>query len=413
MKSNRCVITGLGIISPLGTGKEKYWNGLKKGLSGVRRVTRFDCSEYPSQIAGEVPDFEATDYMDKKIARRSDLVQQFSVAATYRALEDAGLVLDNIDRNRAGVVYGSGVGGIQTFEQQIDVLLNKGPGRVSPFFIPMMIADMTAGMIALHYGLKGPNYATVSACASATNAIADSYHIIVRGDADIMVTGGSEAAVTRASFAGFSSAKAISCRNDEPERASRPFDKDRDGFVIGEGAGTIILESLEHAEKRGAHIYAEIVGAGLSCDAHHITAPAPNGEGAARAMKMAIDNAGILPEEINYINTHGTSTGLGDIAETDAIKSVFGERAYQIPSNSTKSMIGHLLGAAGALEVAAVCLSMENNFVHPTINLDNPDEKCDLDYVALKGREYKITKALSNSFGFGGHNASLALKNLN
>lgn len=412
MKFNRCVITGLGIISPLGTGKEKYWNGLKTGMSGIRRVTRFDSTQFPSQIAGEVPDFEATDFMDKKIARRSDLVQQFSVAATKLALDDAKLVLDNIDRDRAGVVYGSGVGGIQTFEQQIDVLLNKGPGRVSPFFIPMMIADMTAGMIALHYGLKGPNYATVSACASATNAMIDSYHIIARGDADIMVTGGSEAAVTRASFAGFSSAKAISCRNDEPERASRPFDRDRDGFVIGEGAGTIVLESLEHAEKRGAHIYAEIVGAGLSCDAHHITAPAPNGEGAARAMKMAIHNAGITPEDVNYINTHGTSTELGDIAETDAIKSVFGERAYQIPSNSTKSMIGHLLGAAGALELAAVCLSMQNGYLHPTVNLDNPDDKCDLDYVALQGREYKITTALSNSFGFGGHNASLAMKNL-
>jgi len=413
MKINRCVITGLGIISPLGTGKKKYWNGLINGLSGIRRVTRFDCSQFPSQIAGEVPDFEATDYMDKKIARRSDPVQQFSVAASKLAIEDAGLDLDNIDCTQVGVVYGSGVGGIQTFEQQIGILLNKGPGRVSPFFIPMMIADMTAGMIALQFGLKGPNYATVSACASSTNAMADSFHIIGRGDAEVMITGGSEAAVTQASYAGFSSAKAISCRNDEPERASRPFDRDRDGFVIGEGAGTIVLESLEHAEKRGAHIYAEIVGAGLSCDAHHITAPSPNGEGAARAMQMAIRNAGITAEDINYINTHGTSTGLGDIAETDAIKTVFGKRAYQIPSNSTKSMIGHLLGAAGALETAAVCLSMENNYLHPTVNLDNPDEKCDLDYVPMQGREYKITTALTNSFGFGGHNACLALKNLN
>jgi len=412
MKYNRCVVTGLGVISPLGSGKEKYWNALREGVSGVRQVTRFDCSEYPSRIAGEVPDFEATDYMDKKIARRSDMVQQYSVGATHLAIADAKLDLEIIDALRAGVVYGSGVGGIQTFETQISNLHNKGPGRVSPFFIPMMIADMTAGMIALTYGFKGPNYATLSACASSTNAIADSFYIIARGDADVMVTGGSEAAVSPASFAGFCSAKAISTRNDEPEKASRPFDRDRDGFVIGEGACTIIMESLEHAEKRGAPIYAEIIGAGLSCDAHHITAPAPGGEGAARAMEMAIKNAEISHDDVNYINTHGTSTGLGDIAETEAIKSVFGQRAYQIPSNSTKSMIGHLLGAAGAMETAAVCLSMQNNFLHPTINLDNPDEKCDLDYVAHKGREHKINVALTNSFGFGGHNASLAFKKL-
>jgi 3-oxoacyl-[acyl-carrier-protein] synthase II len=412
MELKRCLITGIGPVSPIGTGKDKFWDSLKNGVSGARKVTRFDISPYPSQVAAEVPDFEVTDYMDKKVARRSDLVQQFSVAATKLAIEDAGLDLEKIDREMMGVVYGSGVGGISTFENQIEVLLNKGPGRVSPFFIPMMIADMTAGLIALTYGLKGPNYATLSACASSSNAIADAYQLIRTGDADIMVAGGAEAAVTPASFAGFCSAKAISTRNDAPEKASRPFDAGRDGFVIGEGACTLILESQEHAEKRGAHIYAEIIGAGLSCDAYHITAPAPGGEGAARAMKAAMRNSGLVADDIDYINTHGTSTDLGDIAETEAIKTVFGERAYKIPANSTKSMIGHLLGAAGAMEAAAVCLSMQNNYLHPTINLENPDEKCDLDYVALEGRDQEINYAISNSFGFGGHNVTLALKKI-
>jgi 3-oxoacyl-[acyl-carrier-protein] synthase II len=412
MDLKRCVITGIGPVSPIGTGKDNFWNSLKNGVSGVRRVTRFDISPYPSQVAAEVPDFEVTDYMDKKVARRSDLVQQFSVAATKIALEDAGLDLEKISKEIVGVIYGSGVGGIATFENQISVLLNRGPNRVSPFFIPMMIADMTAGLVALTFGLKGPNYATLSACASSSNAIADAYQLIRTGDADLMVAGGAEAAVTPASYAGFCAAKAISTRNDEPEKASRPFDAGRDGFVIGEGACSLILESLEHAQKRGAHIYAELVGAGLSCDAHHITAPAPGGEGAARAMQAAIRNAGISPDEVNYINTHGTSTDLGDIAETEAIKTVFGEKAFKIPSNSTKSMIGHLLGAAGAMETATVCLSMENNYLHPTINLDNPDEKCDLDYVALEGRDHEVNCAISNSFGFGGHNVSLALKKI-
>jgi 3-oxoacyl-[acyl-carrier-protein] synthase II len=328
-------------------------------------------------------------------------------------MDDAGLDLGKLNRDRCGTVYGSGIGGIQTFENQVATMITKGPGRVSPFFIPMMIADMTAGLIALQFGLRGPNYVTLSACASSSHALADSYHIIRRGDADLMVSGGAEAAVTQASFAGFCAAKAISTRNDEPEKSSRPFDRDRDGFVIGEGACSLILESLEHAQKRGAKIYAEIIGAGLSCDAYHITAPSPDGEGAARAMLMAINNARASVDEVEYINTHGTSTGLGDIAETKAIKSVFGERAYSIPSNSTKSMIGHLLGAAGAIESAAVCLSMENNYLHPTINLDNPDEECDLDFVANQGRESNFNLALSNSFGFGGHNISLAFRRFN
>jgi 3-oxoacyl-[acyl-carrier-protein] synthase II len=410
MEFKRCVITGIGAISPLGTGKDKFWESLRSGVSGVRNVTRFDTEGYNSKVAGEIPDFVVTDFMDKKVARRSDLVQQYSIGATKLAIDDASLVLDTLDRNRIGVVYGSGVGGISTFESQITNLITKGPSRVSPFFIPMMIADMTAGMIALTFGCKGPNYATLSACASSTNAIADSFYIISRGDAEVMITGGAEAAVTPASFAGFCAAKAISTRNHEPEKASRPFDKDRDGFVIGEGGCSLILESLEHAEKRGAHIYAELIGVGLSCDAHHITAPAPGGEGAARAMVQAMRSAGIDKDAVNYINTHGTSTGLGDIAETMAIKSVFGDRAFKIPANSTKSMIGHLLGGAGAIETAAVCLSIENKYLHPTINLDNPDEQCDLDYVANQGRDYEINVALTNSFGFGGHNASLALK---
>ena len=403
----------MGIISPLGTGSQKFWNALKRGESGVRNVTRFDTDGYPSKVAGEVPDFEVTDYMEKKQARRADLVQQYAIAASKLALDDAGLNTENLNRDSAGVVYGSGIGGIQTFEDQTSVLINKGPSRVSPFFIPMMIADMTAGLIALHFNLKGPNYVTLSACASSSHALADAYHIIQRGDADLMVTGGAEAAVTRASFAGFCAAKAISTRNEEPQRASRPFDVDRDGFVIGEGACSLILESLEHAQNRGARIYAEIIGAGLSCDAYHITAPSPDGEGAARAMIMAIRNAGLNADDIDYINTHGTSTGLGDIAETKAIKTVFGKRAYSIPANSTKSMIGHLLGAAGAIEAAAVCLSIENNYLHPTINLDNPDEECDLDYVANQGRESNFEIALSNSFGFGGHNISLVLRRFN
>ncbi|MBD3217895.1 MAG: beta-ketoacyl-ACP synthase II [candidate division Zixibacteria bacterium] len=412
MDLKRCVITGIGPVSPIGTGKDNFWNSLKNGVSGVRKVTRFDISPYSSQVAAEVPDFEVTDYMDKKVARRSDLVQQFSVAATRIALEDAGLDLEKINKETVGVIYGSGVGGIATFENQISVLLNKGPNRVSPFFIPMMIADMTAGLVALTFGLKGPNYATLSACASSSNAIADACQLIRTGDAELMVAGGAEAAVTPASYAGFCAAKAISTRNDEPEKASRPFDEGRDGFVIGEGACSLILESLEHAQKRGAHIYAELIGAGLSCDAYHITAPAPGGEGAARAMQAAIRNAGISPDDVNYINTHGTSTDLGDIAETEAIKTVFGEKAYKIPANSTKSMIGHLLGAAGAMETATVCLSMEDNYLHPTINLENPDEKCDLDYVALEGRDHEVNCAISNSFGFGGHNVSLALKKI-
>ena len=410
MEPKRCVITGLGIISPLGTGEEKFWNGLKSGKSGIKRVTRFEIEDYTSKVAGEVPDFEITDYMEKKEARRTDLVQQYSIGSADLALKDAALDLEKEDPDRIGCIYASGIGGIITFEDQIRTLIKKGPRRVSPFFIPMMIPDMTSGMIALKYNLKGPNYATVSACASSSNSIAASFHTIERGDADVVVSGGAEAAISPASFAGFCSAKALSTRNDEPERASRPFDKDRDGFVIAEGSCTVVLESLEHAQNRGAKIYAEVIGAGLSCDAHHITAPSPGGEGAARAIKAAIRSAGLQPEDINYINTHGTSTGLGDIAETLAIKTVFGDRAGKIPANSTKSMVGHLLGGAGAIEVAAVCLQMKNNYLHPTVNLDNPDPECDLDYVANEGRDYNIDIAVSNSFGFGGHNVSLVLK---
>jgi len=410
MQMKRCVITGLGIVSPLGTGKYSFWDGLKEGRSGVRRVTRFDSSSFDSQVAGEVPDFVATDFMDKKLERRTDLVQQFSVAATTLAFRDAGLDPARFDRDRIGVIYGSGIGGIKTFEEQISILITKGASRVSPFFIPMMIPDMNAGLIALQFGLKGPNYATVSACASSSHAIAEAFHAIQRDEADIMVAGGSEAAVTPGSFAGFCAARAISTRNDEPKRASRPFDAGRDGFVIGEGGCAIILEELEFARRRGAEIYAEMVGVGMSCDAYHITAPAPGGEGAARAMRLALKSAGVSPENVDYINTHGTSTDLGDIAETEAIKTIFGERAYKIPANSTKSMTGHLLGGAGAIEVAAVCLSIKHSFVHPTINLENPDPKCDLDYVPLTGRAHEIRLALSNSFGFGGHNITLVLK---
>jgi 3-oxoacyl-[acyl-carrier-protein] synthase II len=325
-------------------------------------------------------------------------------------MQDAELDSNSYDPEKAGTIIGSGIGGVDTLEKQRSVLLKDGPGRVSPFFVPMMIIDMSAGLVSIKYNLKGPNYATVSACASGANAIGDAFKIIQRGDAEVMIAGGSEASITPLSLAGFCSARALSTRNEEPEKASRPFDKLRDGFVMGEGSGMIVLESLEHAQRRDAKIYAEIIGVGMSSDAYHITAPAPGGEGAARAMKLALQDAELEPEDVDYINTHGTSTDLGDISETQAIKNVFGERAYKIPANSTKSMIGHLLGAAGAVELIAVLKSMEKGVLHPTINQEVPDPECDLDYVANLSREAWIRVALSNSFGFGGHNITLIVK---
>jgi 3-oxoacyl-[acyl-carrier-protein] synthase II len=406
----RVVVTGLGVISPVGNSVEEFWGNLKNGVSGIGKVTRFDATEFSTKIAGEVKDFDPSKYIDKKEARRLDLIEQYAIVAAQQAFDDAGLGSDSLDLERAGVVVGSGIGGIDTFEKQHAILLNQGPNRVSPFFIPMMIIDMSAGLISMRFNFKGPNYATVSACASGAHAIADAFKIIQRADAEVMITGGSEATITPASMAGFCSARAMSTKNDEPQKASRPFDKQRDGFVMGEGAGMIILESLEHAQKREARIYAEFLGVGMSADAYHITAPAPGGEGAIRAMRLALKDADLSPESVDYINTHGTSTDLGDMTECQAIKAVFGEHAYKIPMNSTKSMIGHLLGAAGAVELVATIKSLQEGILHPTINYEFPDLECNLDFVPNQKREANLKTAISNSFGFGGHNISIAVK---
>jgi 3-oxoacyl-[acyl-carrier-protein] synthase II len=406
----RAVITGIGLVTPIGSTIDLFWENLVCGKSGVARVTRFDASALPTQIAAEVKRFDPSEYLDKKQARRMDLSQQFAVCAAGAAIADAKLNLKSIDLERAGVVIGSGIGGIETFEKQHTLIAQNQPLKLSPFFIPMMIADMAAGLVSIQYGLKGPNFATVSACASSSNAIADALMLIQRGAADVLLTGGAEASITMTGFAGFCAARAFSTRNDEPEKASRPFDRDRDGFVMGEGAVIMALEDLEHAQARGARIYAELLGMGMSADAHHITAPSPDGNGAARSMKAAILDSGLTTADIDYVNAHGTATDLGDIAETIALKTVFGERAYKIPVNSTKSIFGHLLGTAGAAELAATILQLRNGVIHPTINLDNPDPQCDLDYVPNTMRKADIRCGLSNSFGFGGHNTSLVVR---
>lgn len=403
----------MGVVTPVGNNLEEYKRALFEGRNGVGPITRFDASEYASRIAAEIKDFDGLAFMDKKELRRADLSEQYAIAASQMAIDDSGLNLDTINRDRAGVVIGSGIGGIATFENQHRTLLKSGPGRVSPFFIPMMIIDMCAGLVAIRFGFKGPNYATVSACSSASHALLDAFKIVQRGDADIMIGGGAESTITPTSVAGFCSARALSTRNDEPEKSSRPFDKDRDGFVIGEGSGIVVIESLEHAKARGARIYAELIGAGMTCDAHHMTAPIPDGSGARMAMSNAINDAALKPEEIDYINSHGTATLLGDPAETKAIKAVFGERAYKIPVNSTKSMTGHLLGAAGAAELIAAILCLQEKKLHPTTNLDEPDPECDLDYVPHKSRDYEFEIFLSNSFGFGGHNVTLVGRKYN
>ena len=406
---NRVIVTGLGIISPVGNDVATFWQSLKAGQSGVTRVTRFDPDGLPTKIAAEVKGFNPSAIIEKKELRRMDLVEQYAIAAAQQAVEDAKLDFKALYLERIGVVTGSGIGGIDTLEKQHSQLLKSGYSKVSPFFIPMMIIDMCPGLISLRFGLKGPNYSTVSACASSAHAIADAFRIIQRGEADLMLTGGSEASITPLSFAGFCAARAMSTRNDDPPAASRPFDQDRDGFVMGEGGAILVLESLEHAQNRGAKIYAELLGVGMSADAYHITAPAPDGNGAARSMKGAMQDAGLKPEEVDYINTHGTSTDLGDASETLAIKNVFGEGAYKLLINSTKSMTGHLLGAAGAAELIATILSIQEGMVHPTINLDKPSPECDLDYVPKQARQAEIKTALSNSFGFGGHNITLAV----
>lgn len=406
---NKAVITGIGIISPLGKTTEEFWANVKAGKSGVRRVDRFDPERFTSQIAAQVNDFEPENYMDKKEVRRTDLIQQFALAAAENAVKDARLDLENMDKDRVAVVTGSGIGGIDSFEKYHEAFLAKGPGRVSPFFIPMMIIDMIPGLISIRYGFTGPNYSTVSACASSAHAIADAMRLVQRGDVDMAITGGAEASVTEMAFAGFCSSRALSTRNDDPETASRPFDKDRDGFVIGEGAAILVVEEEQHALQRGATIYADLLGVGMSADAYHITAPAPDGFGAGRAMTTALADAGLQLTDVDYINAHGTSTPLGDIAEALAIKKIFGEHAKSLVVNSTKSMIGHMLGGAGAIEAATTALSLREQYVHRTLNVFNQDPECDLDCVTDAGRELPIEVGLSNSFGFGGHNITLAL----
>lgn len=406
----RVVITGLGCVTPVGTGKDDFWVNIKSGVSGIDKITRFDYTNYQTQIAGEVKDFTPEDYISKKELKKMDRFTQFAMVASKLAVADSELDLDSVDKNRMGTVIGTGIGGVETIEAQHKNLLEKGNRRVSPFFIPMMIGNMAAGQVAIEFGAKGLSTNICTACASGTNSVGDAFKIIQRGDADIMIAGGTEAAVTEFAVAGFCNMKAMSTNNDNPKKASRPFDKDRDGFVMGEGCGILILEELESAIKRNAKIYAEVVGYGMTSDAYHITTPAENGEGAARSMQVAINDAGINPNQIDYINAHGTSTYYNDLYETMAIKSVFGEDAKNVSISSTKSMTGHLLGASGAIEAIVCALAIKENFVPPTINLENPEEEMDLDYTPNKGKERTINYALSNSLGFGGHNATLVFK---
>jgi len=405
----RIVVTGMGAITPLGIGVETLWDGLVNGRSAVQRITRFDPSDFPTQIAAEVPDFNPTDFMDRKEARRMDRFTQFAVAAAGMALQDAGLNLDNEDPFRVGVVLGTGIGGMETLTKQFEILYEKGPSRMSPFFVPMMIANMAAGMVAILAQAKGPNTTVVTACAASANAVGEAARILRSGDADIILTGGTEAAITPIAVAGFCAMKAMSTNNQDPEGASRPFDARRDGFVMGEGAGILVLETLEHALKRGARIYAEIAGYGTTSDAYHITAPDPEGIGEATAMRLALADAEMAPEDIQYINAHGTSTPANDKCETKAIKAVFGDHARRLAISSTKSMIGHLLGAAGAVELMAAIMTIERGIIHPTINYQDPDPECDLDYVPNQARPARVDAVLSNSFGFGGQNASLVV----
>lgn len=406
----RVVVTGLGVISPVGIGKDAFWQSLIAGKSGITRITRFDPTDFATQIAGEVKDFDATHYIEKKEAKRMDRCTQFAIAATKMALEDSKLDLDKEDRERIGTIIGTGIGGIETLHDQYKTLFDRGPNRISPFFVPMMIANMPSGQTSITFGLQGPCECVVTACATGTNCIGDAYRIIERGDADVMVAGGSEAAVSPAAVAGFCSMKALSTRNDEPETASRPFTLGRDGFVMGEGSGVVILESLEHAQARNAHIYAEIAGYGSNADAFHITSPAPEGAQAKKCMELAIRDAGLDVTAVDYINAHGTSTSLNDKNETIAIKALFGDHAKKLAVSSTKSMTGHLLGAAGGIEFIASVLAIQESILPPTINYDEPDPELDLDYVPNKARKQEVNVAISNSFGFGGHNATVLAK---
>lgn len=405
----RVVITGLGLVTPLGTGVDKTWKALCAGESGIGRITRFDPTGYDAQIAGEVKDFDPARFIEKKEIKKMDTFIHYAVGASQLAVDDANLRVSPEEATRVGVYIGSGIGGLGSIEHYHDVLREKGPGRVSPFFIPMTIINLASGQVAIRVGAKGPNSCAVTACATGNHCIGDAYRLIQRNDADVMIAGGAEAAITPLGVAGFASAKALSFRNSEPTKASRPFDKDRDGFVLGEGAGVVVLEELEHARARGVHIYAELIGYAMNSDAYHITAPPEEGEGAVRCMEMALKNAGVTKTDIGYINAHGTST-MADAIETKAIKHVFGEQAYRIPVSSTKSMTGHLLGAAGGIEAVFSILALHHGILPPTINLDYPDPACDLDYVPNQARPAKIQVALSNSFGFGGVNACLIFR---
>jgi 3-oxoacyl-[acyl-carrier-protein] synthase II len=410
MSERRVVITGIGVVTPLGCDLNTFWQNLIAGNSGIAPITRFDTTNFDSKIGGEVKDFKPEQFMPIKETRRTDRFTQFAVAAAKIAVADSKLELDKQDLNRIGVLVGSGIGGMETIEDQCRVLINKGPQRVSPFMIPMLIINMASGYVSMLLGVKGPNLSVVSACATATHALGEAARAIVHNDADVMIAGGSEAAITQLGYAGFCAMRAMSCRNDEPERASRPFDAERDGFVMGEGAGVCILESLDHAKRRDARIYCEIAGYGITGDAYHMSAPAPEGEGAARSMEMALRHAKLNPDQIDYLNAHGTSTPVGDKCETQAIKKVFGACAKKLAVSSTKSMTGHLLGAAGAVETAICAMAIQHNLVPPTINYENPDPDCDLDYVPNKAREMKVDACVNNSLGFGGHNATLIVK---
>lgn len=424
MELNRVVVTGLGALTPLGNDPQTYWDNLIAGVSGAGPITRFDPTNFKTQFACEVKDFDVTEFIHRRDARRMDLFTQYAVVSAMQAINDAGIIAEGIEEegaesktrinpDRAGVIWGSGVGGFQSFmDEAKNFYQGDGTPRFSPFFIPMMIPDIAAGHISIKNGFRGPNYCTVSACASSTHALIDAFNLIRLGKADVIVTGGSEAAVTEGGIGGFNALKALSTRNDDPQRASRPFDKTRDGFVLGEGAGAIILESLEHAQARGAKIYCEMVGGGMSADAHHITAPHPEGLGATNVMLATLEDAGMKPEEVDYVNVHGTSTPLGDVAETQAIQRVFGESAYDLNISSTKSMTGHLLGAAGAIEAMAAILAVQNDIIPPTINFEHEDEELDpkLDFTFNKAKERSVEAALSNTFGFGGHNASVLFR---
>ncbi|PPS43164.1 beta-ketoacyl-ACP synthase II [Chroococcidiopsis sp. TS-821] len=409
-EKKRVVVTGIGAITPIGNTPAEYWDGLLNGRSGIGPITLFDASHHKCRIAGEVKGFNPHDYLDSKDAKRMDRFAQLAVSASLQALADAQFVINELNAEQVGVIIGTGIGGIKVLEDQQTVYLNRGPDRCSPFMVPMMIANMAAGLTAIHIGAKGPNTCPVTACAAGSNAVGDAFRMIQRGYAQAMICGGAEAAVTPLSVAGFAAARTLSMRNDDPARASRPFDRDRDGFVMGEGAGILLLEELEHARSRGARIYAEIIGYGMTCDAYHMTSPVPGGEGATRAIQLALKDALLNPTQVDYINAHGTSTAMNDTTETAAMKKALGDHAYKVAISSTKSMTGHLLGGSGGIEAVATVLAIVHDQIPPTINLENPDPECDLDYVPNVARAQRVDVALSNSFGFGGHNVTLVFQ---